>query len=187
MMEFDFNPTAECDDPLWRQSRLYEADHGNGAELGKARRWCYESGTFFAFAPLVLDIVKTASASSGQQAAYDYQAQLAGRQAERERQIAERDSEEFRRRERKRLASFRARRAASGIAMRGSPLLVDDELVEEIEFGAATIRDTGQTKASNLEAQARLSRLRGENTGRQGFFKTGQSLLTGFEQLHGIK
>lgn len=101
-------------------------------------------------------------------------------QAERARQIAERDADAFARRQNRVRASARARRAGSGITSEGTPLLVDDAALDEALLGEATIRVGGQTRATRLEQQAVLSRLRGGAARTTGALRAGSTLLTGF-------
>lgn len=119
----------------------------------------------------------TLSAAANQRAAADFNARMALQQAERERQIAERDADNYRRKQGALMASARARRAASGVAMTGTPLLADDAMIEEIAMNAETIRRGGQAKAASYQAKAGLERMRGRNAMTTGFVNTGKSLL----------
>ena len=68
------------------------------------------------------------------------QAKVQEQQAAFARKQAKIDAEEFRRRQRRILGQARAARGASGVdLLTGSPLLVDDDTIAEIEFGAARI------------------------------------------------
>src|SRR3546814_3042825 len=65
--------------------------------------------------------------------AAEFNADMAQQQAERERQIAARDADDYRRSNSRLLATSRARRAGSGVTSQGSPLLVDETTAAEID------------------------------------------------------
>src|SRR3546814_19650698 len=66
------------------------------------------------------------AAGRAQANAAEFNADMAQQQAERERQIAARDADDYRRSNSRLLATSRARRAGSGVASQGSPLLLDE-------------------------------------------------------------
>jgi len=119
------------------------------------------------------------SASGAQSNAAEFNAEMAQQQAERERQIAERDAEDLRRRSSRVLAASRARRAGSGLAAVGSPLLVDEATAAEIELGAQDLLAGGAVRAYGYRQQASLSRARAAGARTGGFLKAGGTLLTG--------
>jgi hypothetical protein len=120
----------------------------------------------------------TLVASNSQAAAQRYQAELARRQADRERLLAEQGAQDFRRRQSGLLAAARARRGAAGIALAGTPLIADDALAGEIALGEARIRAGGEARATRLEEIAALDRA-GAASGRAlGYFRAGRSLLS---------
>lgn len=91
---------------------------------------------------------------SGQQQAKSFKQQAAF-----ERKQSAIDSDEFRRRQRRLLASARAGRGAAGVdLLQGSTLLVDDDTIAEIEFGAENIRNGGEVRATRLDQQAGQAR-----------------------------
>src|SRR3546814_17669974 len=63
---------------------------------------------------------------------------MAQQQAERERQIAARDADDYRRSNSRLLATSRARRAGSGVTSQGSPLLVDEKRPPRSSWGRRT-------------------------------------------------
>lgn len=65
-------------------------------------------------------------------------------------------AEDFRRLQGSRLASRRAVTAASGLAMEGSPLMVDESIFQNIDFGAGRLGFEGDINASRLRNQASL-------------------------------
>lgn len=113
-----------------------------------------------------------------------FQAELAEQRAQREREIAARDAQDFERRERANLARSRALRAASGVEIsEGTPLLVDRATNVEIELGRETIKAGGDTRGVRLEQEAQLRRTAGRNRQTAGFFRAGKTLLTGASKL----
>ncbi|MGD1878324.1 MAG: hypothetical protein ACFB13_12605 [Kiloniellaceae bacterium] len=122
--------------------------------------------------------------------AAEYNADMAQQQAERERQIAERDAAAHRRQNSRVQAASRARRASSGVTSQGSPLLVDEATAAEIELGAQNILSGGAANAWGYKSQAALSRSRASNARTSGFLTAGSTLLTAagntdFDKLFG--
>ena len=110
-----------------------------------------------------------------------FQAAVLRQQADRERLVAERDSELHRRRLSALLASQRAGRAGSGIStLEGSSLLVDDATIAEIELAVLTTKRGGDVRATRLEQSAMLARFQGRNARTAGFLSAGKSLLQPF-------
>lgn len=109
-----------------------------------------------------------------------FEAEVAEQQAQRERDIAAREAQDFERDQSKLQARDRALRAASGIDVgSGTPLLVDRDTSTEIELGKKTIESGGAARATRLEQEASLFRTSAKNKQRAGFFKAGNTLLTG--------
>ena len=127
----------------------------------------------------VLGAMGSIAAGQAQANAADFNAQIAQQQADRERQIADREAADFRRQQSRVLAASRARRAGSGVTSQGSPLMVDEATAAEIELGAQNTIVGGATRASRLEQQAALDRssARGAKVG--SFLTAGSTLLTG--------
>ena len=128
------------------------------------------------------------SVAQGQASAHaaKFQSAVLTQQAERERQIAEREADRFRRQQNAIAAAARTRRAGSGVLPNeGTSLLVEDAIFDEILLGEAFIKQGGQVRASRLLDQAALARLRGGAAQTQGFFRAGSTLLTGFERVFG--
>lgn len=122
--------------------------------------------------------VSSFAASQAQARAAEFNAEMAQQQAERERQIAARDAETYRRRESRLLAASRASRAGSGVTFQGSPLLVDEATAAEIELGAQNILAGGAASAFGFQQQAALSRARARSTRTGAFLSAGSTLLT---------
>lgn len=84
------------------------------------------------------------------------QARAARDQAQREQEIAADEENDFRRRQRRLLATRRAGTAASGLSLAGTPLLIDDATLAEIELNAERIRRGGAIRSTRLEQEAGL-------------------------------
>ena len=126
---------------------------------------------------LGLQVFETMASAQDQAAAQRRQAAMAERQAQRERAIAAQQAEDFRRRQGAGLASARARQAASGVALAGSPLLADDAARQEIAVGEARIRARGDARALSLEEDAIFARRQASRAVPRGLLRTGQTLL----------
>lgn len=110
----------------------------------------------------------------------NFQAQILQQQAERERQVAEANEEDFRRRQSFILAQRRAALGASGVVQaEGSPLLVSEDFAAEVEFQALRIRSGGELRATRAEQQAVLQRFQGRAARSAGFVRGGALLITG--------
>ncbi len=133
----------------------------------------------FLVAALAVSAVGSVAQGQASARAANLQSAVLAQQAERERQIAERDAERFRRQQGAIAASAHVRRAGSGVLPNeGSSLLVEDAIFDEILLGEAFIKQGGQVRASRLLDQAALARLRGRAARTQGFFRAGRTLLT---------
>jgi hypothetical protein len=130
-------------------------------------------------ASLALSAVGAVSSGIAAKRAADFNAAIALQQAQRERDIANRNADIFRRQQNALSASERARRAGAGVLQStGTPLLVADAFLDETLIGEATIRAGGETRATRLEAEAALARFRGSNARTAGFISAGSTLLT---------
>lgn len=107
------------------------------------------------------------------------QAKVQRQQADFTRRQSEIDADEFKRRQRRLLGSARAARGASGVdLLQGSPLLVDDDTITEIVFGAESIRRGGQVQATRLEQQAGLTQAAGTGALLGGVASGASTVLT---------
>lgn len=146
---------------------------GGGAAAGKGSTALLAAAGVSAFGAL-------AQGFAQRQAAV-FNAASSRQQAERQRQISERQAEDFRRRQAKIAAAQRVRRAGSGVLPNeGTSLLVEDLTFDEILLGQATIKQGGQVRASRLLDEAVLAQLRGGAARTEGAFRAGTTLLTGF-------
>src|SRR3972149_6092298 len=130
-----------------------------------------------------------AAYQSGQQQAkaLDYQAKVARNQATAAQQAAQVAAENARERNRRVLASQRARIGASGvIGSEGSSLLVQLESAEQAALEEARIRYGGEVQATGLESAERLRRFEAGASRRAGTLGAGASLLQGAGTGYGI-
>lgn len=79
------------------------------------------------------------------------------------RQIAESETDrhaaeaiDYRRNQSANVAKLRAKQAGSGLAMSGSPLMIDETIFQEIEFSTNRIAYAGQVTRTRMENQAAL-------------------------------
>lgn len=99
------------------------------------------------------------SANALNRAAVDrFNALVAEQQAKAELDSARADASDFRKAHSARVASFRARQAGSGFAYEGSPMVVDEAAMTEIEFGVSRIMHRGQVREHRLQQEASLLR-----------------------------
>lgn len=76
------------------------------------------------------------------------------------------DAADYRRVGSSKIASARAARADSGLALEGSPLLVDASIFKEVEFGVDRIVNAGAVNATRMRNQATLLDVSSENNRR---------------------
>ena len=130
-------------------------------------------------ASLALSAVGAVSSGIAAKRAADFEAAMALQRAQRERDIANRNADIFRRRQNALSAAERVRRAGAGVLPgTGTPLLVSDAFIDEILIGEATIRAGGAIRATRLEEEAALARFRGRAARTASLFKAGSTLLT---------
>ena len=98
--------------------------------------------------------VSTISAARQQASAHRYQAELSRQAAEQERQLAAREAEDYRHKQRKLLATARARRAGAGISLTGTPLLTSEEMFREMELGVGIHGEPGRKRVKLASADA---------------------------------
>lgn len=113
------------------------------------------------------------------QAAAEFNAATLAQQAQREKEIAGLQAEQFSKAQSRLRSSMLAKRVASGVQLTGTPVLVDEDAIDEIAFNEALIRSGGEIKATRLQQQAELERFGGRSARLSGLFRAGQSLLQG--------
>lgn len=138
------------------------------------------------FAGTILSAMGSMQQAKAQQRAAEYNAKIADAEAHAEREAAGAEADDYRRKQRAARASATAERAASGIQLSGTPLLIDEDILGEIDLGAARIGHQGQTRATARENEASLERAKAKNYGKAGklamltgFANAGSSLLGG--------
>ena len=107
----------------------------------------------------------------------EFQAEIAEQQAARERALAQRQAQDFRRAQSRLSGRARAGRAGSGVTGAGSSLLVEEDIAAETELGALDILNNGLVSATRLEQEARLRRMQAERGRSDVFARTTASLL----------
>lgn len=141
--------------------------------------------TILSIAGTVIGAVGSFTQGSSESSSASYNAAIARQQADRERQNAEIEARNFRRRQNALLASARARRAGSGVNPAvGTSLLTDTDFVKEIELGTQTIRNSGAVSATRLEQQANLYRRSSRYSQTGGLLRAGTTLLSGFAEMY---
>jgi len=125
-----------------------------------------------------LSAASAIAASQAEADTADFSAEVSQQQAERERQIAERDAAEHRRHGSRELAATRARRAGRGVTQQGSPLLAEQASAGDIELGARDILADGAEAGQALRQRAALQRAQAEARRATGHRRAGSTLLT---------
>ena len=109
-----------------------------------------------------------------------FQAADQSQQADREREIAGIQEDDFRRDQSRIAAGSRAAGGQSGVDQStGSALLAMSDFEAETELNALRIRAGGQTQGQRLDEQAVLTASAGKSAQRRGFIRAGSSLLSG--------
>lgn len=124
--------------------------------------------------------------AQGQQARRQAELQAAQfrAQAERDRQIAKMEADDYRRRQRRALSTNIAAMGGSGVEMgTGTPLLVMADFAAEVEYNALKVEAGGEDKASKAENAARMAQMRGRDAARAGVISGLGSLFAGGGQL----
>lgn len=111
--------------------------------------------------------------------AADYNARANEMAAAAERDAAAAEGEDRRRKLMGQRASAIADRGASGVALAGTPLLVDEDILGEIELDVARIGQRGAARATQLENQSTLDRMTARSHRRAAPLSAGASLLGG--------
>lgn len=138
---------------------------------------------------------KQAQAQAKAQSAWNlYNAKVAQRQAEAERQAAAFESTQQKRRAKTLLAKQRALIGAAGVEMEGSPLLVAEDTAAELAKEAVNIRLIGQRRVAAFKSRSILdiSKASAAKTAAAGFGRAavigaGASILQGAAQVGFMK
>jgi hypothetical protein len=137
-------------------------------------------GSIFSLAGTFLSAAAAKSQADAQAEAAEFNARVREIEAQSERDVAGAKAEDFRRQEGRKRATAIAQTAASGVTLEGTPLLVDEAIVNEIELGANRVTHQGDVRATGLENQAELDRSKAKNFRKAGSINAGATLLSGF-------
>lgn len=110
--------------------------------------------------------------------ASDYNAAVDNQRAVEERDQAQASTQDYIRKGTDTLEAGRAARGATGVTSEGSPLMVDENTVRQVALGAARTLQGGELRASRLQDDATLQRMKGENAVTASYLDAGSSLLT---------
>ncbi len=80
-----------------------------------------------------------------------------------------------------------ASQGATGVTGSGSPLMVDENTVRQVALGAARTLQGGQLRASRLQDDATLQKMKGESAVTGSYLDAGSSLLTSVGKIGGVK
>lgn len=105
---------------------------------------------------VLVNAENTARGYEGQAEADTFNAKLADQLAMSAEDVAGAEAHDFRRTQGAKLATSRATRAASGLALEGSPLMVDENIFAQIEYGVSRIAYGGQLESGRLRNQSKL-------------------------------
>ena len=107
-----------------------------------------------------------------------FNARALQQQADQDRAASGLEASEFVKKQRRFLAGASVgRTGGSGVLMSGSPLLVDEDTINEIAFREALIRHGGETRATRNEQQAALQTARAGHERTASYYRAGSSLL----------
>jgi hypothetical protein len=93
-----------------------------------------------------------------------FNAKVAEQEARSEMETAEGDAIDFRRAQSARVAASRAVAAGSGFTLEGSPIMVDQAALAEIELGVQRVLHTGRSKAAALRTESTLLKRRAQTS-----------------------
>jgi len=139
-------------------------------------------GTIAGIGGSVLSAVGSYQQNKSVQVSAKYNARSEEMAAAADRDAASAEAEDRRRRGSAARATALAERGASNVALAGTPLLVDEDIVGEIELDAARTLHRGEAKAIGRENQARLDRASAKSYGRAAPLSAGASLLGGLSR-----
>lgn len=138
------------------------------------------TAAYLALAASAVGAVGSIATGAAQAKQAKMQAAIQRQQAERERLIAQRDEEDFRRRQSAAAARVRAAGGARGVDIStGSPLLASEDFAREVEVQSGRILEGGEVRGTRLEQQAALTEAKGRSAFTGGLFSAGGSLLSG--------
>ena len=116
-------------------------------------------------------------------AAANYNAKVNEMAAVAEKDAAAAEAEDRRRKLMGQRSTSIAARGASGVALAGTPLMVDEDMLGEIELDVARVGQRGAAKAAQYQNQATLDRATARSAKRAGAISAGASLLGGIASV----
>ncbi len=131
------------------------------------------------FAAFAVDAVGQLAAGRAARQQGEMQAELYNREAKRKRELSEREASDFDRTQSALMARRRAQGGATGVDATGTPLLVDEDLAEEIEYQRLKIISGGLASEATLRTQGVLERHAGKAKQKASYLRAGSSLIKG--------
>jgi hypothetical protein len=117
--------------------------------------------------------------------ASDYNAAVDVQRAAEEKDQAAASTQDYLRKGSDTVESAVASQGATGVTGEGSPLMVDENTVRQVALGAARTLQGGQLRASRLQDDATLQRMKGDNAVTGSYLDAGGSLLTSLGKFSG--
>lgn len=117
--------------------------------------------------------------------ASDYNAAVDNQRAAEETDQANASTQDYIRKGSDTEASAVASQGATGVTGSGSPLMVDENTVRQVALGAARTLQGGQLRASRLQDDATLQKMKGDNAVTASYLDAGGSLLTSVGKFGG--
>ncbi len=129
-------------------------------------------------------VAGSVSSANRTKAAHEYNARAAQIDAENKRVIARTEADRLKERDRKLMASMRARMGAAGVDPgSGSGLALLTETAADAERDYRTLVRNGDVDAARLRSQARLDRMYGAAAQGSGYYDAGATLLTSLSDV----
>lgn len=125
----------------------------------------------------IIGAVGSISAGRSSAGAAEYNAAVNRQLAERARAEGDLEARQFAKDERRKLAVARTGRLASGVTMAGSPMMVDEDMINEIAFNEALIRSGGEVRATRAGQAAELQTARARSARTASYYRAGASAL----------
>lgn len=119
--------------------------------------------------------------------AADYNAAVDYQRAAEEKDQAGASAQDYIRKGSDTVESAVASQGATGVTGEGSPLMVDENTVRQVALGASRTLQGGQLRASRLQDDATLQKMKGENAVTGSYLDAGGSLLTSVGKFSGNK
>lgn len=117
--------------------------------------------------------------------ASDYNAAVDVQRAAEEKDQANAATQDYIRKGSDTVQSGVAAQGATGVTSEGSPLMVDEATVRQVALGAARTLQGGQLRASRLQDDATLQKMKGDAAVTGSYLDAGGSLLTSVGKFGG--